>query len=133
MRTIVAGYHNMGCEGLEALIRNGYDVVAVFTYADAADEAIWFGSVAEAAARHNIPVYTPDNINHPLWVEKIRELKPDVLFSFYYRDILSADILDIPASGCFNLHGSLLPKYRGRVPTNWAIINGETETGVTLH
>jgi len=133
MRTIVAGYHNMGCEGLEALIRNGYDVVAVFTYADAADEVIWFGSVAEAAARHNIPVYTPDNINHPLWLEKIRELKPDVLFSFYYRDILSADILDIPASGCFNLHGSLLPKYRGRVPTNWAIVNGETETGVTLH
>jgi len=133
MRAIVAGYHNMGCEGLEALIRNGYDVVAVFTYADAADEAIWFGSVAEAAARHNIPVYTPDDINHPLWVEKIRELKPDVLFSFYYRDILSADILDIPAAGCFNLHGSLLPKYRGRVPTNWALINGETETGVTLH
>ncbi len=133
MRAIVAGYHNMGCEGLEALIRNGYDVVAVFTYADAADEAIWFGSVAEAAARHNIPVYTPDNINHPLWIEKIRELKPDVLFSFYYRDILSADILNIPASGCYNLHGSLLPKYRGRVPTNWAIINGETETGVTLH
>ena len=133
MRAIVAGYHNMGCEGLEALIRNGYDVVAVFTYADAADEVIWFGSVAEVAARHNIPVYTPDNINHPLWVEKIRELKPDVLFSFYYRDILSADILDVPASGCFNLHGSLLPKYRGRVPTNWAIINGETETGVTLH
>ena len=133
MRAIVAGYHNMGCEGLEALIRNGYDVVAVFTYADAADEAIWFGSVAEAAARHNIPVYTPDNINHPLWVEKIRELKPDVLFSFYYRDILSADILNIPASGCYNLHGSLLPKYRGRVPSNWAIINGEAETGITLH
>ena len=133
MRAIVAGYHNMGCEGLEALLRNGYDVVAVFTYADAADEAIWFGSVAEAAARHNIPVYTPDDINHPLWIEKIRELKPDVLFSFYYRDILSPAILDIPASGCYNLHGSLLPKYRGRVPSNWAIINGETETGVTLH
>ena len=133
MRAIVAGYNNMGCEGLEALIRNGYEVAAVFTYTDSPDETIWFSSVAEVAARHNIPVYTPDNINHPLWVEKIRELKPDVLFSFYYRDILSAAILEIPASGCFNLHGSLLPKYRGRVPTNWAIINGETETGVTLH
>ncbi len=133
MRAIVAGYHNMGCEGLEALILNGYDVAAVFTYTDNADEVIWFASIAEAAARHDIPVYTPDDINHPLWVEKIRELKPDVVFSFYYRDILSAAILDIPASGCFNLHGSLLPKYRGRVPTNWAIINGETETGVTLH
>jgi UDP-4-amino-4-deoxy-L-arabinose formyltransferase/UDP-glucuronic acid dehydrogenase (UDP-4-keto-hexauronic acid decarboxylating) len=133
MRAIVAGYNNMGCEGLEALIRNGYEVVAVFTYTDNPDETIWFSSVAEVAARHNIPVYTPDDINHPLWVEKIRELKPDILFSFYYRDILSAPILQIPASGCFNLHGSLLPKYRGRVPTNWAIINGETETGVTLH
>lgn len=133
MRAIVAGYNNMGCEGLEALIRNGYEVVAVFTYADDPDETIWFSSVAEVAARHNIPVFTPDNINHPLWVEKIAELKPDVLFSFYYRDILSAEILDIPAAGCFNLHGSLLPKYRGRVPTNWAIINGETQTGVTLH
>ena len=133
MRTIVAGYHNMGCAGLDALIRNGYDVVAVFTYADDPNEAIWFGSMAEAAARHGIPVYTPDNINHPLWIEKIRELKPDILFSFYYRDLLSSAILDIPASGCLNLHGSLLPKYRGRVPTNWALVNGETETGVTLH
>ena len=133
MRAIVAGYHNMGCAGLEALMRNGYEIVAVFTYADDPNEAIWFGSVAEVAARHGIPVYTPDNINHPLWVEKIRELKPDVLFSFYYRDLLSSQILDIPASGCFNLHGSLLPKYRGRVPTNWALINGETETGVSLH
>jgi len=133
MRAIVAGYHNMGCAGLDALIRNGFDVVAVFTYADDPDEAIWFGSMAEAAARHGIPVFTPDNINHALWVEKIREMKPDILFSFYYRNLLSAAILDIPAAGCLNLHGSLLPKYRGRVPTNWVLVNGETETGVTLH
>lgn len=133
MRAIVAAYHNMGCEGLEALIRNGFDIVAVFTYSDDKDETIWFSSVAELAARHDIPVYTPDDINHPLWIEKIREMKPDVLFSFYYRDLLSKALLDIPASGSFNLHGSLLPKYRGRVPTNWAIINGEAGTGVTLH
>jgi UDP-4-amino-4-deoxy-L-arabinose formyltransferase/UDP-glucuronic acid dehydrogenase (UDP-4-keto-hexauronic acid decarboxylating) len=133
MRAIVAGYHNMGCAGLDALIRNGFDVVAVFTYADDPNEAIWFGSMAEAAARHGIPVFTPDNINHALWVEKIREMKPDILFSFYYRNLLSAAILDIPTAGCLNLHGSLLPKYRGRVPTNWALVNGETETGVTLH
>ncbi len=133
MRAIVAGYHNMGCAGLDALISNGFDVVAVFTYADDPNEAIWFGSMAEAAARHGIPVFTPDNINHALWVENIREMKPDILFSFYYRNLLSAAILDIPAAGCLNLHGSLLPKYRGRVPTNWALVNGETETGVTLH
>ncbi len=133
MRAIVTAYHNMGCEGLQALIRNGFEVVAVFTYADDKDENIWFDSVAELAARHNIPVYTPDDINHPLWLEKIREMQPDMLFSFYYRDILSKQLLAIPAKGSFNLHGSLLPKYRGRVPTNWAIINGETRTGVTLH
>ena len=133
MRAIVAAYHNMGCEGLQALMRNGFDIVAVFTYADASDETIWFSSVAELAARHDIPVYTPDDINHPLWLEKIREMQPEVLFSFYYRDILCPELLAIPPAGGFNLHGSLLPKYRGRVPTHWAIINGETETGVTLH
>ncbi len=133
MRAIVAAYHNMGCAGLEALLRNGFEIVAVFTYADDSDENIWFASVAELAARHDIPVYTPDDINHPLWLEKIREMKPDILFSFYYRDLLSKALLEIPGKGCFNLHGSLLPKYRGRVPTNWALINGETETGVTLH
>ncbi len=133
MRVIVAAYHNMGCEGLKALIRNGFDIVAVFTYTDDKDENIWFSSVAELAAHHDIPVYTPDDINHPLWLEKIREMKPDLLFSFYYRDLLSPALLDIPTTGCYNLHGSLLPKYRGRVPTNWAIINGETQTGVSLH
>ncbi len=120
MKAIVAAYHNMGCEGLEALLRNGFEIAAVFTYADDSDENLWFASVAELAARHDIPVYTPDDINHPLWLEKIREMKPDVLFSFYYRDLLSKALLEIPGTGCFNLHGSLLPKYRGRVPTNWA-------------
>ena len=133
MRAIVTAYHNMGCAGLEALIRNGFDIAAVFTYTDDANETIWFSSVAELAARHGIPVYTPDDINHPLWLEKIAEMKPDVLFSFYYRDLLSSELLAIPTAGSYNLHGSLLPKYRGRVPTNWAIINGESETGVTLH
>ena len=77
MKAIVAAYHNIGCAGLEALLRNGFEVQAVFTYADAPDEAIWFRSVAELAARHGIPVYAPDAINHPLWVERIRGLAPD--------------------------------------------------------
>jgi len=126
-------YHNMGCEGIKALINNGFDIVAVFTYSDSANENIWFDSVAELAARKNIPVYTPDDINHPLWVNKIAALKPEFIFSFYYRDLLSQKILDLATKGCFNLHGSLLPKYRGRAPINWAIVNGEKETGVTLH
>jgi UDP-4-amino-4-deoxy-L-arabinose formyltransferase/UDP-glucuronic acid dehydrogenase (UDP-4-keto-hexauronic acid decarboxylating) len=133
MKAVVLAYHDMGYVGLEALLRNGFDVRAVFTHADSADEQIWFRSVAELAARNGIPTFAPDDINHALWVHRIRELEPDVLFSFYYRELVSQAILDIPRAGCFNLHGSLLPKYRGCAPANWAILNGETLTGVTLH
>lgn len=133
MKAVVLAYHNVGCEGLRALLRAGIEVVAVFTHRDHPQENIWFDSVAEVAAQHGIPVFAPDDINHPLWVARIREMAPDALFSFYYRDLVKPAILEIPPLGCFNLHGSLLPKYRGRVPINWAIINGESETGVTLH
>jgi UDP-4-amino-4-deoxy-L-arabinose formyltransferase/UDP-glucuronic acid dehydrogenase (UDP-4-keto-hexauronic acid decarboxylating) len=132
-KVVVAAYHNMGCAGIRALRRCGFDIQAIFTYTDDPQETIWFDSVADLALEFNIPVYAPDNINHPLWVEKIRALRPDFLFSFYYRDIIQQPILDIPTRGCLNLHGSLLPKYRGRAPVNWVLINGEQETGVTLH
>ena len=133
MRTVVCAYHDIGCIGIEALLRDGFDVAAVFTHADDPHENVWFGSVAEYAASRNIPVYAPQNINHAMWVERIRRWKPDFLFSFYYRNLIKAAILDIPASGCLNLHGSLLPAYRGRCPINWVLVNGEKETGVTLH
>ncbi|RLC07758.1 MAG: bifunctional UDP-glucuronic acid oxidase/UDP-4-amino-4-deoxy-L-arabinose formyltransferase, partial [Deltaproteobacteria bacterium] len=74
-----------------------------------------------------------DDINHPLWANKIKTIKPDIIFSFYYRKLVGEDILAIPNAGCLNLHGSLLPAYRGRAPVNWVLVNGETETGVTLH
>ena len=133
MNAIVLAYHNMGCAGIEALLRNKISIDAVFTYPDDPNEGSWFRSVAELASRNNIPVYSPKNINSPVWIEKIRQLNPDYLFSFYYRDIVSASLLQIPNKGSFNLHGSLLPKYRGRAPINWAIIAGEKDTGVTLH
>ncbi len=133
MKAVVLAYHNMGCAGLRALLRAGYEVVAVFTHSDDPNENIWFESVAEVAAEHGIPVFAPEEINHPLWVERIREMGPDILFSFYYRNLIKPAILDIPSQGCMNLHGSLLPKYRGRVPINWVLVNGEEETGVTLH
>ncbi len=133
MKAVVLGYHNIGCTGVEALLRNGISIQAVFTHRDNPEETIWFRSVAELAASTDIPVYAPDDINHPLWIERIRELAPDIIFSFYYRNIVGPEILAIPPSGCLNLHGSLLPKYRGRVPINWALVNGEKETGVTLH
>lgn len=105
----------------------------MFTHTDDPLENRWFRSVAEVAASHKLPTFAPEDVNHELWVEKIKEYNPDVIFSFYYKKLLKPDLLAIPKSGCLNLHGSLLPKYRGRVPLNWALINGEKETGVTLH
>jgi UDP-4-amino-4-deoxy-L-arabinose formyltransferase/UDP-glucuronic acid dehydrogenase (UDP-4-keto-hexauronic acid decarboxylating) len=133
MRTVVFAYHDMGCAGLRNLMENGYEVVAVFTHADDPEETGWFESVAELAARREIPVFAPENVNDPIWVGRIRELAPEIIFSFYYRNLITQDILDIPSAGCLNLHGSMLPKYRGRAPANWVLVNGEAETGVTLH
>ena len=103
------------------------------THRDNPKETIWFDSVAELAELHGIPTITPDNPNTPEVIAQIRALQPDFFFSFYYREMLKRELLEIPKRGALNMHGSLLPKYRGRVPVNWAIIHGETETGATLH
>lgn len=133
MKTVVLAYHNIGCQGIRSLLGQGYDIAAIFTHRDDPNENLWFESVAELAVAKQIPVYAPDDINHPMWVEKLRALAPDVLFSFYYRDLVSQEILDIPKTASLNLHGSLLPAYRGRCPVNWVLVNGEQQTGVTLH
>ena len=133
MKAVVLAYHNIGCVGIDALLEQGIEIAAVFTHTDDPNESVWFDSVAELASSHGIPVFAPEDINHPLWVEKIRSLAPDILFSFYFRDMVKADILEIPPAGCLNLHGSLLPRYRGRCPINWVLVNGESEIGVTLH
>lgn len=133
MKCVVFAYHNMGCAGIAALLDAGFEISAVFTHRDNPQENIWFDSVAEFTCARGIPTFAPDDVNHPVWIGRIREMAPDFIFSFYYRNLLKGEILSIPKYGAINLHGSLLPKYRGRVPINWAIINGETETGVTLH
>ena len=130
---VVFAYHNVGVRCLSALLAHGVEVPLVVTHTDNPSENIWFDSVAELAALHDIPIITPDDPNTPEIVEQIQALKPDFLFSFYYRNMLKKPLLDIPSRGAFNLHGSLLPQYRGRVPINWAIIKGERETGATLH
>jgi UDP-4-amino-4-deoxy-L-arabinose formyltransferase/UDP-glucuronic acid dehydrogenase (UDP-4-keto-hexauronic acid decarboxylating) len=133
MTSLVLAYHNIGCKGIESLLRNGFQIDAVFTHRDDPKENVWFDSVAKLAASKNIPVFAPDDINHPLWVQRIKKMNPDIIFSFYYRNMVKPAILDIPSHGCLNLHGSLLPKYRGRCPVNWVLVNGEKETGLTLH
>jgi len=133
MKAVVFAYHDMGCIGTQALLDAGFEIAAIFTHTDNANENHFFGSVARIAAEHGIPVYAPDEANHPLWIDRLRVLEPDVIFSFYYRELLCDDILACAKGGAFNLHGSLLPAYRGRAPLNWVLVNGESETGVTLH
>ena len=133
MKAVVFAYNNIGCIGIEQLVKAGVIVQAVFTHADDPNENLWFRSVAETAAALGIPVFAPEDVNHPLWTARIKKMAPDFIFSFYYRKVIGKDIISIPKKGAFNLHGSLLPKYRGCAPLNWAVINGEKESGVTLH
>ena len=137
MRIIFMGYHNIGCACLEALIGRcrelGDEIIAVVTHADDPRENIWFASVAKLAFENYLPVYQPADPNDPAFVAAMQALNPDFLFSCYYRHMLKQPVLDLPRLGALNLHGSLLPRYRGRVPVNWVLVHGETETGVTLH
>lgn len=130
---LVFAYHDVGYECLSALIDRGEKVTALFTHRDSPGENVWFRSVADLARRHRVAVHTPESLRDPAWIARVSDMKPDLIFSFYYRDIIPREILDVPRLGAFNMHGSLLPRYRGRAPVNWAILNGEMETGATLH
>jgi len=132
-RAVVFAYHDVGVRCLAVLLAAGVEVPLVITHADDPDENIWFGSVAELARFHGLPVITPARDELPELVSQINALRPDFLFSFYYRYLLSEELLNTASRGALNMHGSLLPKYRGRVPVNWAIIHGERETGASLH
>jgi methionyl-tRNA formyltransferase len=131
-KIVVCAYHNVGYRCIEELLRQGADIALIFTHEDSPREEIWFASVRDLAEKNGIPYVTTD-ISQPENVERVRSIAPDFLFSFYYRNMIRPGVLEIPARGALNLHGSYLPKYRGRVPVNWAVINGETETGATLH
>jgi len=132
-RAVVFAYHDVGCRCLGVLHDQGVEVPLVVTHADDPKENLWFGSVAALARARGIETVTPGDPNAAEPVAKVRALKPDFLFSFYYRSMLGRALLTIPTRGAYNMHGSLLPKYRGRAPVNWAVLHGETQTGATLH
>ncbi|MDQ2736266.1 MAG: formyltransferase [Pseudomonadota bacterium] len=130
---VVFAYHNVGVRALAVLLDAGVDVRLVVTHHDAAGEAIWFASVAAYAAEHGLACIAPNSASDASLLEACQAAAPDFLFSFYYRSMLPASLLAVARRGAFNLHGSLLPRYRGRAPVNWAILRGERETGATLH
>jgi methionyl-tRNA formyltransferase len=133
MKAIVFAYHEVGVRCLRVLLDAGVEVPLVVTHADAAGEAIWFSSVAGVAAAHGLRCVTPADPHLPELLAEAAAAAPDFLFSFYYRHMLKAPWLQLPRRGAFNMHGSLLPQFRGRAPVNWAVIEGATQTGATLH
>ena len=129
---VVCAYSSVGTAALEGLLEAGFEVLGLYTYPQAPDEA-WFEPPAALAARHGIPVRMETSFNTDEVHGAIRAMAPDFLFSFYFREMLQARFLELPRQGAYNLHGSLLPKYRGRAPLNWVLVKGETQAGVTLH
>jgi methionyl-tRNA formyltransferase len=133
LHAVVFAYHDVGVNCLKALISAGIQVDLVITHQDDPHENIWFGSVAKLCVEKNIPYITPRADELTGLIPKLQSLAPDYLFSFYYRHMIPAQILACAKIAALNMHGSLLPNFRGRAPVNWAILHGESETGATLH
>jgi methionyl-tRNA formyltransferase len=132
-RAVVFAYHNVGVRCLKVLAARGIDIALVVTHHDNPAETIWFESVAALCDEMGLPWIAPADPATPELHAQVAAARPDFIFSFYYRHMLPAAVLELAPRGADNLHGSLLPKYRGRVPVNWAVLHGETETGATLH
>jgi methionyl-tRNA formyltransferase len=132
-RAVVFAYSEVGVRCVRELLAQGIEIAILFTHADDPGEQQWFGSVRKLGEDHGLRVETPDDPNTPHWVSEGRRAGPDFLFSFYYRHLLNTAWLEVPRRGALNMHGSLLPKFRGRAPVHWAIIHGESATGASLH
>lgn len=132
-RILFFGYSEVGHECLDLLLARGDHVVALVTHADDPAEKIWFKTPAVVAQAKGVPIFTPEQVNTPEWTERLAALQPDLILSVYYRHMISSRILGLAPLGAFNMHGSLLPKYRGRAPVNWAVLHGEPRIGMTLH
>ncbi len=130
---VVFAYHDVGVRCLQVLQAFGIDIALVVTHEDNPNETCWFESVADLAAAQGWPVQKPVDANSPALLQAVQTASADFIFSFYYRQMLSPEILGSARRGAFNMHGSLLPHYRGCAPVNWAILHGETQIGATLH
>jgi methionyl-tRNA formyltransferase len=132
-RAVVFAYSEVGFRCVRELLAQDVQIPLLITHADDPNEHRWFGSVKELADANHLKVGMPDDPNTLECIAEGRRARPDFVFSFYYRHMLGRAWLDMPKRGALNMHGSLLPKYRGRAPIHWAIIQGETATGASLH
>lgn len=132
-RAVVFAYHDVGVRCLKALLSGGVEVPLVVTVPDDPRETRWYASVAATAQDYGLKVIAPAEANTAELERTLADLGPDFLFSFYYRSMLGAPLLSAARRGALNMHGSLLPKFRGRAPVNWAILKGATHSGATLH
>ena len=135
MNILFMGTPDFAQESLKSLVESDYNIIGVVTNVDkpkGRGMKMLYTPVKEYALEKNIPVYQPEKVrNNTEFIEKIKELNPDVICVVAYGKILPKEILDIPKYGCINVHASLLPKYRGADPIQWAVLNGDKETGVT--
>ena len=129
---LVCAYSSIGTVALQSVLDAGITVKALYTYEPAADDH-WFTPPEVLARAQGIPVYKIPDFNEDDNFQRCQDLQPDLLFSFYFREMIQSRFLSLPKLGAFNLHGSLLPRYRGRAPINWVLAKGEVETGLTLH
>jgi len=132
-RAVVFAYHDVGVRCLKTLLSAQVEIALVVTVPDDPSEQRWYASVAATAADYGLRTMAAAAANTAGLERELRALQPDFIFSFYYRSLLGAPLLATARRGALNMHGSLLPKYRGRAPVNWAILRGERETGATLH
>jgi methionyl-tRNA formyltransferase len=132
-RAVVFAYHDVGVRCLKVLVSAGVEVPLVVTTKDDPNEIQWFDSALRVSQEYGIPVITPDDVNSPELERTVTELRPDFVFSFYFRSMIGAPLLNAARLGALNIHGSVLPKFRGRAPVNWSILHGARESGATLH
>ena len=130
-RAVVFGYGDIGARCLAVLLDAGLEVPLVVTHRDDPAETRWYASVFDFSTKKNLHVLADPESE--IVEKETKSISPDLIFSFYYRSMLPISVLQRAKHGAYNMHGSLLPKYRGRAPLNWAILHGEKETGVTLH
>ncbi len=130
---VVAGYSDVGYRCTKWLLDAGEKVSLIYTHPDTPGEERWWESMEELGAACGVPVTVVEDLSDPTEAVRLKALAPDFLFSFYFRNMIPPQVLAIPAKGALNMHGSLLPQFRGRAPVNWAILKGATVTGASLH